>query len=474
MSISPHILPEIFLPVAGCVLLLVAAIERCNLRLISWLTAGVFLCAAVLVFSVPEGRFSLFDLSIVDELARYGKMLVLSAGALSLVLAPSYMRDVGRYRPEYPVLLLFAILGMLIMISASHFLTLYLGLEIQNLALYVLVAFCREDKKGSEAALKYYILGAVSSAVLLFGLSLLYGATGSLDFAALAAGKGTGLALGLVFVLVGFAFKLAAVPFHMWAPDVYEGAPTPVTAFLLAAPKVAGLIVVARLFLHPMMTEPSIWQPLLIVFSLLSMFLGALGGLAQQNINRLLAYSAITNVGVMLVGLVLLGQSNVAAAGFSGTLLYLALYLMGTIGFFAGVLMLRKEGAALCELKDLSGLLKTHPLLASSLCASLFSLAGIPPLAGFFGKYKVFLAAVEGGEMTLAVLGVLASVIAAAYYLRVIKIMAFDPPPEKDIIMITDRPLYAVCVLSGIAVVGFMISPAPLMDAAQRAAESLF
>lgn len=467
-------LPEIVIALFGCLLTLLSAFLREKYVLVvTWGAALALLAGAYLTATMPTNGLAFSDMFIQDDLSRYGKILIFIASAASLFLAPSFLRDTKNLKPEYAVLVLFTALGMAVMVSANSLLSLYLGLEVHNLALYVLVAFCRNDNRSSEAALKYYILGAVSSAILLFGLSLLYGVVGGLGFAALSVGTGTAYALGMAFVIAGFAFKISAVPFHMWAPDVYEGGSTPVTAFLLAAPKVAGFVLLARILVGPFAGMESVWQPMLAVFAVASVLLGSLGGLAQTNIKRLLAYSAIINVGIMLIGLTLLAKGDAGVMGLSGTLLYLVLYFMGTIALFAGVLMLRKDGQPIEYMNDLSGLLKTHPLLATCLGAALFSLAGIPPLAGFFGKYKVLLAAVKGDAMWLAVIGVLGSVIAAAYYLRVIKIIAFDPPSEKQLKMIDDKPLYTIALASALSVVLFMIIPAPLMNITQAAAESL-
>jgi len=467
-------LPEIFIALAGFLLLLLSA-ERGEkgLSLVGALTALSFVVGAFLVGTLPESGLAFSDMFIVDGLARFSKILLLIVAALSLFLAPSYLKDTKSAKPEYAVLLLFAALGMMIMISAHDLMSLYVGLELQNLALYVLVSFQRDSKKSSEAGLKYFILGSVSSAILLLGISFLYGATGGTGFEVLKTGSGAGFALGTAFVLAGFAFKIAAVPFHVWAPDVYEGAPTPVTAFLLAAPKIAGLVLLARVLAGPLASAHEIWQPILIFFAVASMVLGAFGGLAQTNLKRLMAYSAITNSGVMLIGLALLNQPQAAVAGFAGTLLYLALYFMGTFGLFAGLLLVRCKGMPVEKVKDLSGLFKTHPTLGACMAALLFSLAGIPPLAGFFGKYNVLLAAVKGDAIWLAVVGVLASVVAAAYYLRVIKVMVFDPPPTQALEVVSDKTLHALALLAAAAVVLFVVMPAPLMNGAQEASISL-
>jgi NADH-quinone oxidoreductase subunit N len=373
---------------------------------------------------------------------------------------------------EYPVLMLLATLGMLMMVSASDLIALYLGLELQSLALYVIAAFKRDDVRSSEAGLKYFVLGALSSGMLLYGASLLYGVTGSTGYAAIAAAAkapdmvaNIGLTVGLVFVLVGLAFKIAAVPFHMWTPDVYQGAPTPVTAFFSGAPKVAAMALILRFTQSALPAVASEWQQIVIFLSIASMVLGAFAAIGQTNIKRLLAYSSIGHVGFALIGL---AANN--AEGTAGVLIYLAIYVAMTLGSFACVLSMRRKGGNVEEIAELSGLAKTDLTLASILGLLMFSLAGIPPLAGFWAKWYVFLPAIKAGLYPLAVIGVVSSVIGAYYYLRIVKVMFFDEaveafePPESR--------TFAVMALSAAFVLAFVLPfvGGTLVDAATAAA----
>jgi NADH-quinone oxidoreductase subunit N len=360
------------------------------------------------------------------------------------------------------------------MISANDLMTLYLGLELQSLALYVVAAFQRDSLRSTEAGLKYFVLGALSSGMLLYGASMIYGFAGTTGFVGLAAaltdpaGAPIGLVIGLVFVIAGLGFKVSAVPFHMWTPDVYEGAPTPVTAFFSAAPKVAAVALLVRVMVGPFGHLVADWRQIIVFVSIASMVLGSVAGINQRNIKRLMAYSSIANIGYALVGLAA-GTPD----GIRGLLIYMAIYVFMTIGSFACILLMRRDGRMLEEITDLAGVSRSNPLLAAALALFMFSLAGIPPLAGFFGKLYVFLPAISQGLYTLAVIGVLSSVIGAYYYLRIIKVMYFDELSEGF-----DRPkgweLSAVMAVTALAVLLFFILPGPLFSAAQAAAASLF
>ena len=376
------------------------------------------------------------------------------------------------------MLVLLSTTGMMMMISANDLISLYVGLELQSLALYVLAAFRRDSLRSSEAGLKYFVLGALSSGMLLYGASMIYGFTGSTTFPTIAASikaqlagaggaPGIGLIFGLVFLLAGIAFKISAVPFHMWTPDVYEGAPTPVTAFFAAAPKVAAMALFVRLAYSAFPSIAWQWQQIVYLLALASMVLGAFAAIGQTNIKRLLAYSSIANVGFMLVGLV----AN-TADGARGVLIYLAIYVVMTLGAFACVLCLRRGGQAVEEVDQLAGLARNDLTLATCFAILLFSLAGIPPLAGFFAKFYVFVAAMNAGHYVLAVLGVIASVVGAYYYLRLIKIMFFDEPVARF-----DRASVSLRLMLGFAavfMVGFVLYPAPLVKAAEFASKSFF
>jgi NADH-quinone oxidoreductase subunit N len=381
-------------------------------------------------------------------------------------------------RFEFPVLMLFATLGMLAMVSANDLISLYLGLELQSLSLYVLAAFRRDTVRSSEAGLKYFVLGALSSGMLLYGSSMVYGFAGSTNFEALAEvlaadlavgqAPSLGLIVGLVFVLAGLAFKVSAVPFHMWTPDVYEGAPTPVTAFLASAPKVAAMALIVRVMLGPFGDLFAQWQQIVVVVSIGSMVLGAFAAINQTNIKRLMAYSSIGHMGYVLVGL-----AAGTEAGVLGIVVYLAIYLIMNIGTFACILCMSQEGRMVEGIEDLKGLGKSNPLMALALTVLMFSMAGIPPLAGFFGKYFVFLAAIKAGLVTLAVIGVLASVVGAFYYVRIVKLMYFEEPAEA-----LDRPIGAVLRLmitgTSMAMVLFLLVAGPVVSGAGAAAAALF
>jgi NADH-quinone oxidoreductase subunit N len=395
--------------------------------------------------------------------------LVGSGGALLLSL--DYLTIEKQQKFEYGALFLLATLGMLMLISASDLIALYLGLELMSLPLYVIAASNRENLKSTEAGLKYFVLGALSSGMLLYGASLIYGFTGAVNFAGIAKatqnGAGVGLIFGLVFLFVGFCFKISAVPFHMWTPDVYEGAPTPVTAFFAAAPKVAGIAIFARatVVAFPGITHE--WQQIVVFVSIASMALGSFAAIGQRNIKRLMAYSSIGHMGYALVGL-----AAGTAEGVQGVLIYMSIYVAMTLGTFAVILSMRRDGRLVETISDLAGLSRTHPTMAFFLAVLLFSLAGIPPLAGFFAKFYVFLAAIKAGLFTLAVIGVLTSVVGAYYYLAIVKIMYFDEPVRSFERM--PMLLRLVLGVSGLANILFFAYPAPLLGAATVAAKSLF
>jgi NADH-quinone oxidoreductase subunit N len=424
---------ELFL-VGGAMALLMLGVFRqeteANAVKIGWLAIAVLLITAVFLLLKPVENVRLFDGAFVaDPFARFMKLLVLLGGAGAMLLSLDPMRE-GRYlKFEYPVLLLLATAGMMMMISAGDLIALYIGLELQSLALYVMAAFRRDDVKSSEAGLKYFVLGALSSGMLLYGASLIYGFTGTTQFAEIArvaqagAAQNVGLIFGLAFVFVGLAFKISAVPFHMWTPDVYEGAPTPVAAFFAAAPKVAAMALVLRVSIDAFGPIWPRWQQIVVFISIASMGLGAVAAIGQTNVKRLLAYSSIANMGFALVGLAAATEDGVQAV-----LVYMAVYTVMTLGAFACVLAMRTERGPVEAIDDLAGLAKTNGGLALALLIIMFSLAGIPPMAGFWGKYYVFLAAVNASLWPLAVLGVIASVVSCFYYIRIVKLMYFDEP----------------------------------------------
>ena len=409
---------------------------------------------------------------IVDSFARVMKLLTLTGAAAALLMSIDYWRGQGQLKFEFPVLVLLATTGMMMMISANDLISLYVGLELQSLALYVIAAFDRDSAKSSEAGLKYFVLGALSSGMLLYGASLIYGFTGSTAFATIAeavqpSGANLGLIFGLVFLMAGFAFKISAVPFHMWTPDVYEGAPTPVTAFFAAAPKLAAFALTVRALVAAFPSVTVEWQQIVTFLAIASMGLGAFAAIGQTNIKRLMAYSSIGHMGFALVGLAA-GTSE----GVEGVIVYLAIYLAMTLGTFACILAMRRNGRMVEDIDALSGLSRTNPLMAFTLAMLLFSLAGIPPLAGFFAKFYVFLAAIHAGLYPLAVIGVLLSAVAAYYYLRIVKLMYFDAPAERFDPM--PLALASVLTVTGLFTLLFFVYPSPLVSIAEAASKSLF
>ncbi|HEX7533285.1 MAG TPA: NADH-quinone oxidoreductase subunit NuoN [Methyloceanibacter sp.] len=467
------ILPELILSCGAMALLMVGvATKRERGELVLWLAILIIVAAGMFV-ARGEGTATLFAGSfIVDPYARVLKLLTLTGAAAALLMSIDYWRRAGGLRFEFPVLVLLATTGMMMMISANDLISLYVGLELQSLALYVVAAFKRDSARSAEAGLKYFVLGALSSGMLLYGASLVYGFTGSTDFATIAAsvqpsGANLGLIFGLVFLMAGFAFKISAVPFHMWTPDVYEGAPTPVTAFFAAAPKLAAMALTVRVLITAFPAVTVQWQQIVVFLSIASMALGSFAAIGQTNIKRLMAYSSIGHMGYALVGL-----AAGSAEGVQGVIVYLAIYLAMTLGTFACILAMRRGGRMVEDIDQLSGLSRTSPTMAFLLAMLLFSLAGIPPLAGFFAKFYVFLAAIHSGLYVLAVIGVLLSVVGAYYYLRIVKIMYFDAPAERFEPM--DAPLAAVLGVSGLFTLLYFVYPAPLVAVAEAAAKSLF
>ena len=436
------------------------------------LAVGALLLAAVLVLAAPAGS-AYRGLFVMDEFSSFMKLLVLTGAALSLILAQDYNVREGISRFEFPVLVLLSTIGMMIMCSTSSLMTLYLGLELQSLSLYVLCAFARDDLRSAEAGLKFFVLGALASGLILYGISLAYGFAGTMQFGELAAaltGSGVpsaGLVVGIVFIIAGLAFKLSAVPFHMWTPDVYEGAPTPVTAFMSTAPKVAAIALLLRSLEVPFGGIIQQWSGIIVIVSLCSMGLGALAAIGQSNIKRLMAYSSIGHMGYALVGLAV-GTPE----GVRGVLIYMATYVFMSAGVFACIIAMRRQGRMLEQIGDLSGLARTDPALALALAVFMFSMAGIPPFSGFFAKLYVFYPAVQSGFWTLSVVGVLTSVVGAFYYLRIIKVMYFDAPVGAF-----DLRPPAVSFVAGVGALVttlFFVIPSPLVGAAQQAARALF
>jgi NADH-quinone oxidoreductase subunit N len=465
-------LPEIVLA-AGALALLMLGVFRGEgvTGLVNALAVLLLIVVALMIGTTQTDKAVGFGGSfVVDDFARFLKVLVLVGSAATILLSLEFLSDLRERRFEYAVLIILSTVGMLVMISSGDLISLYLGLELMSLPLYVVASIDRDSVRSTEAGLKYFVLGALSSGMLLYGCSLIYGFTGTVNFAGIAkatTASGIGLTFGLVFLFAGLCFKVSAVPFHMWTPDVYEGAPTPVTAFFAAAPKVAAI----ALFVRAAVTAfPGIiiqWQQILVFVSIASMGLGSFAAIGQRNIKRLMAYSSIGHMGYALIGL-----AAGTAEGVQGVLVYIAIYLAMTLGTFACIIAMRRTTGPVEQIADLAGLARTRPAMAFFLAMLLFSLAGIPPLAGFFAKFYVFLAAIKAGLYTLAVIGVLASVVGAYYYLLIVKTMYFDEPAPVFVPMRSE--LKAVLGISGLIVLLFFVYPAPLVDAAAAAAKSLF
>lgn len=429
------VLPEIVLSLGGLALLMVSAWGgQAVSRAVNWVSVAVLIGAGVALLGPASAGGTAFDgLYRADLFAAYAKVLIFFAAAISVIIAPRFfaLTSGEDLRPEYPILILFSTAGMGMMVSANDLLTLYVGLELQSLSAYVLASFMRRDERSAEAGLKYFILGSLASGILLYGISLVYGFSGTTVFgdiaAAYGAGSNTGLLFGLVFVFAGLAFKMSAVPFHMWTPDVYEGAPTPVTTFFASAPKVAAIALSVRVAIEAMGPVTSDWRQIVVFAALASIVLGAVAAINQTNIKRLLAYSSINNVGFALIGL-----AAGTAEGVAGVLTYMTIYVVMTLGSFLVVLQMRDaNGQPVETIASLSGLSRTRPALAAALAIFMFSLAGIPPLFGFWAKFAVFEAAVKADLFALAAIGIAASTIGAYYYLKIVKTMYFDAPAPE-------------------------------------------
>jgi NADH-quinone oxidoreductase subunit N len=422
------LLPELILAVGAMALLLIGAFRGDkSANLLTILSVVLIAVSAYVTMVLGDGK-AFHGAFVMDSFARFTKAVVLWSSAACVLLAQRFFQLEKSERFELPVLIVLASLGMSLMVSAANFVALYMALELQSLALYVLAAFNRDSVRSSEAGLKYFVLGSLSSGMMLYGISFIYGFTGTLDFAGVAqvvkaSGVSTGLIFGIVFLLAGLAFKISAVPFHMWTPDVYEGAPTPITAYLATASKVASLALVLRAIVVPFPDAFHQWQQIIVFISALSMALGAFAAIGQTNIKRLLAYSSIGHMGYALLGL-----AAGTPLGLRGVLFYLAFYSLTNIGIFACVQAMRRDGKAVEEVSDLAGLARTRPMLAFAFMVMMLSLSGLPPLAGIVAKAFIFLAAIQAHLYVLAVFGVLTSVVAAYYYLRIVKVMYFDEP----------------------------------------------
>ncbi|HEX3677005.1 MAG TPA: NADH-quinone oxidoreductase subunit NuoN [Sphingomicrobium sp.] len=471
------LLPELILSIGGTILMILAAFTgRRGSGVTSWLAVALLIGATIALVGPPSHAGPVFDgLVTADLFASFGKAIMFPAAAVAIIAAHGWFERGTEHASEYSVLIVFAAVGMSVMVSATSLIALYVGLELNSLAGYVLASYRRTDERSAEAGLKYFVLGALASGILLYGISLLYGFTGTTNFTGIAAafGRGApslGLLFGLVFLLAGLAFKASVVPFHMWTPDVYEGAPTPVTAFFASAPKVAAVLLSVRVCVEGLGPATDAWRQIVIFAALASIFLGAVAAYGQTNIKRLLAYSSINNVGFALVGLAAAGPR-----GTSSVLFYMAVYVVMTLGAFLCVLWMRDaEGRPVEDIESLSGLAQTRPGFAAAFAIFMFSLAGIPPLFGFWPKLLVFTAAVETGYVALAVAAILGTVIGAYYYLKIVKIMYMDEPaaPYRRVRQPVQGLLILVAALA-VSPLGYLLI-GPLSSLTDRAAGTLF
>ena len=462
------VFPEIFLSLSIMFLLILGVFKKDSSKLILNTSLITLLITAVITFnetlSIQETL--LFNSSvIIDYLSSLMKIVTLLAAFLVLLISTNYLKIFRIFKIEYPILILSSVLGMMVMISSNDLIVFYMGLELQSLALYVLASFNRDQLKSSEAGLKYFVLSALSSGLLLYGCSLIYGFTGSTNFNIIANQLSSDeytLTFGIVFILVGLAFKISAVPFHMWAPDVYEGSPTSVTLFFTMVPKIAALTVFIRFLYVPFLNLIDQWQMILIFLSIASMLFGAIAAIGQTNLKRLIAYSSIGHVGYTLAGLAT-GTND----GIQNSVIYITIYILMNLGLFSCLLMFKRDNKYYENIEDLSGLSKNHPLLSFSLLVILFSLAGIPPLAGFFAKFYIFKSVIEQSMYFLAIVGLLSTVVAAFYYLRIIKIIYFDKEKEK---YDTDHSLWLKLSLTGstLIILMYFIFPGQLIEVISR------
>ena len=456
------LIPEIFLSLSIFSLLIIGVFKKNSFEIIYRLSLFVIFLIILIILSSTNEPAKIFNESFsIDQFSLYSKVLILLSTFFVLLISKKYIIDIKNNKFEYPIIILLSILGMFIMVSSNDLILFYLGLELQSLALYILASIDRDNLKSSEAGVKYFVLSALSSGLLLYGCSLIYGFTGTTNFEEIANNSENlqvGGIFGMVFILVGLAFKVSAVPFHMWTPDVYQGSPTSVTSFFSVAPKIAGIAVFIKIMYLPFQEALNQWQYILVFMSIASMILGAVAAIGQTNIKRLMAYSSIGHIGYAIAGIAA-GTEN----GFKSTLVYISIYIVMNIGAFACILLMKRGGKYIEEIEELSGLSKNHPLLSLGLLIILFSLAGIPPLAGFFAKFYIFMAVIESEMYTLAIIGLVTTVVSAFYYIRIIKVMYFDEskePFEKFIDYRIHGPIAICCIL----LVSFFIYPSILNE----------
>lgn len=473
LNLTPA-MPEVVMAVGAMALLMVGVFtSEKSTNTVTGLAIALLVVAGILVVNGSGETIEIFDGAfVVDPFSNLMKVLTLVGSIAAIAMSISFVRREKFDRFEYPILIVLATLGMMMMISSNDLISLYLGLELQSLSLYVIAAINRDSTRATEAGLKYFVLGALSSGFLLYGMSLIYGFTGHTGYGAIAEAlqadsSSIGIVIGLVFVLAGLAFKISAVPFHMWTPDVYQGSPTPVTAFFAAAPKIAAMALFVRVVYDAFEPITKDWQQIVVFISIASMILGAFAAIGQNNIKRLMAYSSIGHMGYALVGLAAGSQ-----VGVEGVIIYMLIYMVMTLGAFACILSMREKDGMVENIDALAGASKTHPWMAFVLAMIMFSLAGIPPLAGFFGKWFVFVAAIEADLYALAIIGVLSSVVGAFYYLRIVKIMYFDEVKSEFVKAPTE--LGVIMTIAGLFVVGFMLIVGPVGEIATVAAKTFF
>jgi len=462
MQTIVYILPELFLSAAIMFLLMLGVFIKKSFKLVNLLTILSLIFAIALVLNQPNEIIKIFNGSyIIDKLSIFMKVLTLLFCVFVLLLSKDYIKNNSIDKIEYPIIILASTLGMILMISSYDLIIFYLGLELQSLCLYILASFKRDDERSTEAGLKYFVLSALASGILLYGCSLIYGFTGSTNFEIISVNldeANTGAVFGIVFIIVGLAFKVSAVPFHMWTPDVYEGSPTSVTSFFALVPKIAAISVFIRFMYVPFINVISQWQTIIIFLSIASMILGAVAAIGQSNIKRLMAYSSIGHMGYALAGI-----ATGTNAGIQSTIIYLTIYLVMNLGAFGCIFMMKRENVFYENINELSGLSKNHPVLSLSFLIILFSLAGIPPLAGFFAKFYVFMSVIEVKMYALAVIGLVTTVVSAFYYLRIIKVIYFDKP-KKPFEKCYDWGLKISLILSSILILIYFVHPSALTN----------
>ena len=462
MILIKYLVPEVFLSLSIFSLLMIGVFVKNSFNLIYKLSIFLIFLLILIVLNTDGETIKIFKESFVsDHFSLFAKLLILISSFFILIISKQYIVDTKNNKFEYPIIVLLSILGMFFMVSSNDLILFYLGLELQSLSLYILASIDRDNLKSSEAGIKFFVLSALSSGLLLYGCSLLYGFTGSTNFEVIAsntADSTIGIIFAMVFILVGLAFKVSAVPFHMWTPDVYEGSPTSVTSFFSVVPKVAGIVIFIRFMYLPFQEILDQWKYILVFISIASMILGAVAAIGQNNIKRLIAYSSIGHIGYAIAGMTP-GTEN----GFKSTLIYISIYAVMNIGVFACIFLMKRNGKYIEDIQELSGASKNHPLMSLSLLIILSSLAGIPPMAGFFAKFYVFMAVIESGMFTLAVIGLVTTVVSAFYYIRIIKIMYFDDP-KKPFEQLKDFGIYGSLIVSCIFLVSFFLYPSILNE----------